>query len=75
MSQLDKQKEKIANYRLAWGIVLTALFGMIAFIFNIFDKLPLFKQLLVTFGFIAIIVIVLYLTWKLKIETDKLEDL
>ncbi|WP_255327417.1 hypothetical protein [Lebetimonas sp. JS032] len=39
MSQLDKQKEKVSNYRLAWGIVLTALFGMIAFIFNAFDKL------------------------------------
>ncbi len=75
MSQLEKEKEKVSNYRLAWGIVLTALFGMIAFIFNAFDKLPFFKQLLVTFGFIAIIVIVLYLTWKLKIETDKLEDL
>jgi len=25
MSQLDKQKEKVSNYRLAWGIILTAL--------------------------------------------------
>ncbi len=75
MSKLDKQKEKVSNYRLIWGLTLTALFGMIAFIFNSFDKLPLVKQYLVTFGFIAIIVIVLYLSWKLKKETDKLEDL
>jgi hypothetical protein len=73
--KLDKQKEKTANYRLIWGISLTALLGMIAFIFNTFDELPFFKQLLLISGFIAIIVIVLYLTWKLKIETDKLEDL
>jgi len=47
---------------------------MIAFIFNAFDKLPFFKQLFVTFGFIAIIIVVLYLTWKLKIKTDKLKN-
>ena len=75
MSQLDKQKEKVSNYRLAWGIILTALLGFIAFIFNSFDKLPLFKQLLVTFGGTILVIIVLYLTWKLKIETDKLEEL
>jgi len=69
MSQLDKQKEKVSNYRLAWGIILTALLGMIAFIFNYFDKLPPFKQYLLIGGG------TLYLTWKLKIETDKLEDL
>jgi len=44
---------------------------MIAFIFNAFDKLPFFKQLFVIFGFIVIIVIVLYLTWRLNIKTDK----
>ena len=75
MSQLDKQKEKVANYRLVWGIVLTALLGFIAFTFNYFDKLSLFKQLLVAFGGTLLVIIALYLTWKLKIETDKLEEL
>ena len=73
--KIDKQKEKVANYRFAWGVTLTALFGMIAFIFNAFDKLPLFKQMLVTIGSILLAVVVLYLTWKLKIETDKLEEI
>ena len=75
MSKLDQQKEKVSNYRLVWGISLTALLGLIAFIFNSFDKLILFKQILITTAFISIIIVVLYLTWKLKIETDKLEDL
>ena len=75
MSQLDKQKEKVSNYRLAWGIILTALLGMIAFIFNYFDKLPTFKQNLLIGGGTLLVIIALYLTWKLKIETDKLEDL
>jgi ABC-type Fe3+-siderophore transport system permease subunit len=73
--KLDKQKEKIANYRLVWGISLTALLGIIAFIFNSFDKLPLAKQILATLGGIISVIIVLYLSWKLNIETEKLEDL
>jgi ABC-type Fe3+-siderophore transport system permease subunit len=73
--KLDKQKEKIANYRLVWGISLTALLGIIAFIFNSFDKLPLTKQILATLGGIISVIIVLYLSWKLNIETEKLEDL
>ena len=75
MSRLDKQKESVSNYRLVWGISLSAFFGLIAFIFNSFDKLPFFKQLLVGFGSVILLLIVLYLTWRLKIETDKLEDL
>jgi len=75
MSQLDKQKEKVSNYRLAWGISLTSLLGLIAFIFNSFDKLSQTKQLFVITGGIVLVIIALYLTWKLKIETDKLEDL
>ena len=73
--KLDKQKEKVSNYRLIWGISLTALLGFIAFIFNSFDKLATFKQNLVIVSFIITIIIVLYITWKLNIETDKLEDL
>jgi hypothetical protein len=73
--KLDKQKEKIANYRLIWGISLTALLGIIAFIFNSFDKLPLIKQIIVTLGGIISVIIVLYLSWKLNIETEKLEEL
>ena len=75
MSLLDKQKEKVSNYRLIWGISLTALLGVIAFIFNAFDKLPLYKQILVTIGGIILVIISLYLSWKLNIETNKLEDL
>ncbi len=75
MSQLDKQKEKVSNYRLAWGIILTALLGFIAFIFNSFDKLSLFKQWLVIVGGFVLVIIALYITWKLKNETDKLEEL
>jgi len=75
MSQLDKQKEKVSNYRLAWGISLTSLLGLIAFIFNSFDKLPHIKQLFLIIGGVVLVIIALYLTWKLKTETDKLEDL
>ena len=75
MAEIDKQKEKISNYRLAWGVSLTALLGMIAFIFNSFDHLIYIKQTLIAIGFAILIILVLYLTWKLKIETDKLEDM
>jgi len=75
MAEIDRQKEKVSNYRLVWGISLTALFGMIAFIFNAFDKLIFMKKIFITIGFFTLIIFVLYLTWKLKIETDKLKDL
>ena len=75
MAEIDRQKEKVSNYRLVWGISLTALFGMIAFIFNSFDKLIFMKKIFITIGFFTLIIFVLYLTWKLKIETDKLKDL
>jgi len=75
MAEIDRQKEKVSNYRLVWGISLTALFGMIAFIFNSFDKLIFMKKILIAISFFVLIIFVLYLTWKLKVETDKLKDL
>jgi hypothetical protein len=44
MAELDKQKEKVANYRLGWGLALTSLIGLIAFIFNNYDKLETLKK-------------------------------
>jgi len=52
MAEIDRQKERVSNYRLVWGISLTALFGMIAFIFNSFDKLIFMKKVLITVGFL-----------------------
>ena len=75
MAEIDKQKEKVSNYRAIWIVSITSLLALIAFIFNSFDKLNLWRQLLVTTGGIGLVIIVLYLSWKLKIETDKLEEI
>jgi len=68
MSKLDKQKEKVSNYRAIWIISISSLLALIAYIFNSFDKLNFFKQLLITCGGIVLVIIVLYLSWRLKKE-------
>ena len=75
MAEIDKQKEVVANYRLLLAISLTSLMGIIAFIFNYFDKVNLLKQLLLTFGRVLVLISTLVLGWLLKKETDKLKDL
>jgi uncharacterized membrane protein YqjE len=75
MAELDKQKEKVANYRLGWGLALTSLIGLIAFIFNNYDKLETLKKNIITYGAVILVIIILYLTWKLNKETNKLEEL
>ena len=75
MAIIDKQKEKVANYRLMWFVSITTLLAMIAFIFNSFEKLNLLKQLLIATAGITLTLITLYFSSKLKEETEKLEDL
>ena len=75
MAIIDKQKEKVANYRLMWFVSITTLLAMIAFIFNSFEKLNLLKQLLIAAAGITLTLITLYFSSKLKEETEKLEDL
>ena len=73
MAKIDKQK--VVNYRMIWLLSITSLLGLISFIFNKYDKLNFLKQIFIIFTGAFLVIIVLYLTLKLKNETDKLEEL
>jgi len=75
MAKIDKQKEKVVNYRMIWLLSITSLLGLISFIFNKYDELNFLKQIFIIFTGAFLVIIVLYLTLKLKNETDKLEEL
>ena len=72
---LDRQKEVVANYRMFVAISITILSGLIAYIFNSYEELSQIKKFITIVGFIGLLANVLYLTYQLKIETDKLKDL
>jgi len=75
MARIDKQKEKVVNYRMIWLLSITSLLGLISFIFNRYDELNFLKQIFIIFTGGFLVIVVLYLTLKLKNETDKLEEL
>jgi len=72
---LDRQKEVVANYRMYSAIVFTTLLGLIAYMFNFYEKLSEIKQVFVTVGFFILVITNVYLMYKLKIETEKLKDI
>ena len=73
--QIDRQKEVVANYRMFVAISITILSGLIAYIFNSYEKLSDLQKTITLIGFVGLLIDVLYLTFKLKRETDKLKDL
>jgi uncharacterized membrane protein HdeD (DUF308 family) len=75
LAEIDKQKEKVVFWRMLFFFWLTITVGLVAFIFNNFDKLSDVKLLLSNITLLLVIVFLIITSIKMKKETDKLRDL
>jgi len=75
VAQIDKQKEIIGIYKTGFFFVLGALFALLAYIFQNFDKLNNNKMILLEILVLIGVSIVIFIVKKLKENLDKLEEL
>jgi heme exporter protein D len=75
LAEIDRQKEKVVFWRMLFFFWLTVTVGLVAFIFNNFDKLSDVKLLLSNITLLLVIVFLIITSIKMKKETDKLRDL
>ena len=75
MAELDKQKEKVSFWRTLFFVWLTAIFGIIAYLF---EKLPNLNEIKIDFAIIGLLFLVAFLiatSIKMTKEINKLKDL
>jgi len=75
LAQIDEQKEKVAFWRMLFFFWLTIIVGLIAFIFNNFEKLNHLKLFLSNISLMLVIIFLIFTSMKMKKETDKLKEL
>ncbi len=75
MAEIDKQKEIIGYLKTAFFFFLGTLFGVIAYLFEKFDKINNVKLILLNIVIVIIVSILIFLAKKSKEEIDKLKDL
>jgi len=75
MAKIDEQKEKINTLRTYSIFFLTAIFSLIAYIFNTFENNFIIKNIFLFLGLFFLIIIYLFLIVSLIKEIKKLKDL
>jgi len=75
MADIDFQKEKVNFWRMLFFFWLTSIVGLIAYIFNNYDKLEFVRFVIINIVLIVLIIFLLLTSIKLKKETEKLKDL
>jgi uncharacterized membrane protein HdeD (DUF308 family) len=75
LAQVDEQKEKVAFWRMLFFFWLTVIVGLIAFIFNNFEKLNNVKLFLSNISLVLVIIFLIITSIKMKKEIEKLRDL
>ena len=75
MAELDRQKEKVSFWRILFFIWLTAIFGVIAYLYEKLPNLTEGKIAFAIIGLIALIVFLIITAIKMTKEIDKLKDL
>jgi len=75
MAEIDKQKEIIGYLKTAFFFLLGTLFGIIAYLFEKYDKLNDIKLIFLNIAITIIVILLIYLAKKSKKEIDKLKDL
>ena len=68
MADIDYQKEKVSFWRMFFFFWLTTIIGLIAFLFNKFDRLSETKLILINITLIILIIFLLLTSIKLKKE-------
>jgi heme exporter protein D len=74
LAQVDEQK-KVAFWRTLFFFWLTVIVGLIAFIFNNFEKLNNVKLFLSNISLVLVIIFLIITSIKMKKEIEKLRDL
>ena len=75
MAEIDRQKEIIGYLKTAFFFFLGTLFGVIAYLFEKYDKLNNIKLIFLNIVITINVIILIYLAKKSKQEIDKLKDL
>ena len=77
MAELDRQKEKVSFWRMLFFFWLGSIFGLIAYMFNHFDRLTEqnTKLAILTLSTVLLVILLLVTAVKLKKETDRLGEL
>ena len=75
MAEIDKQKEIISYLKTGFFFFLGTLFGLIAYLFDKYDKLNSLKLIFINIGIAINIFILIFLAKKSRKEIDKLKDL
>jgi len=75
VAEIDREKEVIGFLKTGFFFFLGTLFGLIAYLFNFYDKLNDSKLLIISIGILLNVIILIFLAKKTKKELDKLRDL
>ncbi|NPA12329.1 MAG: hypothetical protein GXO62_08800 [Epsilonproteobacteria bacterium] len=75
MAEIDKQKEIIGYLKTGFFFFLGTLFGLIAYLFDKYDKLPNTKLIFINIAIVIDISILIFLAKKSKKEIERLKDL
>lgn len=75
MSQIDKQKEKIAFLRTLFFFLLASIFGLAATVFSKYKQLDSLQFAMVDIAGFFLLFAILATGYKLKKEIDKIEEM
>ena len=75
MAEIDKQKEKISFWRMLFFFWLGSMFGLLAYMFNHFERLSKAKMAVVLFSVVLLVILLIITAVKLQKETEKLGEL
>ena len=75
MAELDRQKEKVTFWRNLFFFILASVFGLVAFLFNSYEKLVFVKIVLIDITLLGLVILLILVIIKMNKEIDKLKDL
>jgi uncharacterized membrane protein HdeD (DUF308 family) len=75
MADIDYQKDKVAFWRMLFFFFLTAIFGIIAYLYENLFTIDKTRMILAIIGLIVLIAILIGISIKMSKEMKKLKDL
>ena len=75
MANIDKQKEIVSFWRVGFYVIVGAIFGVVSYLFNNFDKLDKLRLILINITIIFLIFLLIFIAKILIREINKLEDM
>ncbi len=75
MGKIDKQKEIVGFWRIAFFAVIGALFGSVAYLFERFESLDTIRLLLINSVIFFFVILLVFIARTLIKEINKLEEM